>query len=207
MQVAHSGLYDRQMGAESELSAFILAGGKSTRMGADKAFVLLNGRSLLARALDTLRSLTPKVQIVGNPDKFRAFAPVVQDIFPNCGPLGGIHAALRFSADELNVILAVDTPFVSLALLQFMVARAGSSPGLVTVARANGLLQPLCGIYRRGFADVAEKALRSGCNKIDAAFDTTSTQEIAEQELSDAGFLPAIFRNLNTPDELAQAQR
>ena len=83
------------MDSVAEVSAFILAGGKSTRMGADKAFVLLKGRTLLARMLEAARSLTSHVRIVGDPAKYGAFAPVVHDIFPACGPLGGIHAALR----------------------------------------------------------------------------------------------------------------
>ena len=118
-------LYDH--GMLSDVSVFILAGGKSTRMGTDKAFALLDGRTLLARMLDVARSLTPEVAIVGDSAKFAAFAPVVEDVFPGCGPLGGIHAALRASRTELNVILAVDVPFVSLTLLTYLVSRAQGS--------------------------------------------------------------------------------
>lgn len=177
-------------------------------MGADKAFVSLNGRTLLARMLDAARSLTSNVRIVGDSLKYSAFAPVVEDIFPGCGPLGGIHAALRSSFTDLNLVLAVDIPFVSLALLQFLVTHARNSPApLVTVARANHGLQPLCAVYRRHFADVAEEALRAGRYKIDALFDPARTQIIPEEELESAGFSPQIFRNLNTPDELAQAHQ
>src|SRR5215475_712673 len=91
----------------SSLAAFILAGGMSTRMGTDKAFVTLNGRTLLARALEVARTATPDVYIVGDPSKFSPFAPVVEDLFRNSGPLGGIHAALRTSHAELNLVLAV----------------------------------------------------------------------------------------------------
>lgn len=193
------------MDSEADISAFILVGGKSTRMGTDKAFVSLNGRTLLARTLDAARSLTPNVCIVGDPAKYSAFGRVVEDIFSDCGPLGGIHAALRSSTTDLNVILAVDTPFISLALMQFLASRAKTFPSLVTVARANGGLQPLCAVYRREFADVAEKALRVGRCKIDTLFDPNITQIVAETELETAGFSPKIFRNLNTADELAQA--
>lgn len=194
------------MDSTADVSAFILAGGKSTRMGSDKAFVSLNGRTLLARMLDAARSLTSNVRIVGDSEKYRPFAPVVEDIFPGCGPLGGIHAALRSSSTDLNLILAVDTPFVSLALMQFLVSRSRSSPAcLVTVARTNGGLQPLCAVYRRAFADAAEKALREGRYKIDALFESPSAQIIGEDELETTGFSQQIFRNLNTPDELAQA--
>jgi molybdopterin-guanine dinucleotide biosynthesis protein A len=200
-------VYDRVMDSMADVSVYILAGGKSTRMGADKALVLLNGRTLLARMLEAAHSLTSNVGIVGDPAKYKAFAPVVEDIFPGCGPLGGIHAALRFSSTELNVILAVDTPFVSLALLQFLVTRARTSPeALVTVAQANGGYQPLFAVYRREFATSAEQALRAGRHKIDACFEPAYTQIIGEAELESAGFSANIFRNLNTPEELVRAQ-
>jgi molybdopterin-guanine dinucleotide biosynthesis protein A len=185
-----------------DVSAFILAGGKSTRMGADKAFVALDGRSLLARALDLARSVTHDVRIVGEAEKFAVFAPVVEDVFPGCGPLGGIHAALRASRTELNLILAVDMPFVPPALLPFLLTRARASGAMVTVARAGGGWQPLCGVYRREFGNVAEKALRAGRCKVDALFDEVRTLAIGEEELEAAGFSASVFRNLNTREEL-----
>jgi molybdenum cofactor guanylyltransferase len=188
-----------------DVSAFILAGGKSARMGTDKAFVLLDGRTLLARMLHLARQLTSNVHIIGDPAKFAPFAPTIEDIFPGCGPLGGIHAALRSSRTDLNVILAVDVPFVSLALLDYLISRATSSNANVTLARAAGGFQPLCAIYRRSFADAAENALLAGHCKIDTLFAPTTTQVIEEAELEASGFSPRIFRNLNTPEELAQA--
>jgi molybdopterin-guanine dinucleotide biosynthesis protein A len=193
-------------GTSPDVSAFILAGGKSTRMGADKAFVRLEGRTLLDRALDLARSVTADVRIVGDTAKFATFAPVVEDVFPGCGPLGGIHAALRSSPTELNLILAVDIPYVSAALLQYLIARAGhSASATVTLAHSGGNWQPLCAIYRRDFADAAEQSLRAGHYKIDKLFAATSTQRIAEEELKAAGFPPNLFRNLNTREELAEA--
>jgi molybdenum cofactor guanylyltransferase len=188
-----------------DVSAFILAGGKSARMGTDKAFVLLDGRTLLARVLHLARQLTSNVHVIGDPAKFAPFAPTIEDIFPGCGPLGGIHAALRSSRTDLNVILAVDVPFVSLALLDYLISRATSSNANVTLARAAGGFQPLCAIYRRSFADAAENALLAGHCKIDTLFAPTTTQVIEEAELEASGFSPRIFRNLNTPEELAQA--
>jgi molybdopterin-guanine dinucleotide biosynthesis protein A len=89
------------------------------------------------------------------------------------------------------------------ALLPFLITRARNSDAMVTVARAGGGWQPLCAVYRRDFADVAEKALREGRYKIDALFSAPCTQVIAEEELELAGFSPRVFRNLNTPDDLA----
>jgi molybdopterin-guanine dinucleotide biosynthesis protein A len=189
--------------SESDLTAFVLAGGKSTRMGADKAFVEYDGRTLLARALDLARSITPDVRIVGSPEKFAPFAPVVEDIFRDCGPLGGIHAALRASLNPLNVMLAVDTPFVSWAFFQYLIGQARGAPeAAAVVPRDTAGYQPLCAIYRREFAGAAESALRAGQNRIDRLFDAVRTRVIEREELEGAGFSRAIFRNLNTPEEL-----
>jgi molybdenum cofactor guanylyltransferase len=200
-------VYDRRMNASSpSVAAFILAGGKSTRMGADKAFVMLDGRTLLARALELGRSLTKDVRIVGDAEKFREFAPAVEDIFRDCGPLGGIHAALRASQAELNLMLAVDVPFVSPEFLQFLMARARESRAIVTVAQVQKRRQPLCAVYRREFADTSENALRAGRYKIDALFETETTQVIGEKQLSAAGFSVEMFRNLNAPEQLEEVR-
>lgn len=202
-------MYHRPMDrASSDVTAFILAGGKSTRMGADKAFVMLDGRTLLARALELARSVTTDVLIVGDPAKFAPFAPVVEDVFHERGPLGGIHAALRASPTELNVILAVDVPFVSSTLLKYLIERARQAAlATVTVAQAGGRWQPLCAVYRREFADAAEQALRAGRNRIDALFEAADTRVIGEGELEAAGFSSNVFRNLNTREELEAVQR
>jgi molybdenum cofactor guanylyltransferase len=200
-------MYDRRMNAASNLAAFILSGGKSSRMGRDKAFLVFEGRTLLARALDLARSVSSDVRIVGARAKFGEFAPVVEDIFAGCGPLGGIHAALRSSSADLNLIVAVDMPFLTPDLLRYLVERARESAAIVTVPHCGGGNQPLCAVYRRVFAEAAELALKEGHLKIDALFANESTQVIAEDELRAKGFSSGIFRNLNTPDELARAQQ
>lgn len=184
------------------VSAFILAGGQSKRMGTDKALVEFNGRTLLDRALGLARSITRDVTIVGDPAKYSSFAPVIEDIFPSCGPLGGIHAALRSSPNELNLILAVDNPFLQPAFLRLLVHKALDSTALVTVPRTVQGWQPLCAVYRRAFVDLAEKSLRNGRCKIDTLFDPAHVQVITEEELQAAGFPAAMFRNLNTPQDL-----
>lgn len=199
---------DMGNGAVGDVTAFILAGGKSTRMGTDKAFVEYDGRTLLARALDLARSITPDVRIVGRSEKFAPFAPVVEDVFRDCGPLGGIHAALQASSRELNLMLAVDTPFVSWAFLQYLLSQARDAPeAAVVVPRDGEARQPLCAIYRREFAAAAESALLAGRNRIDALFETVRTRVIEREELEAAGFSRAIFRNMNTPEELESVKR
>ena len=187
-----------KMSAHSDVTVFILAGGKSTRMGVDKAFVEYEGRTLLARALDLARSVTPDVSIVGSPEKFAPFAPVVEDIFRDCGPLGGIHAALRSSLTELNLMLAVDTPFVSWAFLQYLISQARGAPEAAAVVPRDGEgWQPLCAIYRREFAAAAENALRSGRNRIDLLFDTVRTRVIEARRV---GKRRIFVRSLPQPE-------
>jgi molybdopterin-guanine dinucleotide biosynthesis protein A len=196
------------MDGAPDLTAFILAGGKSSRMGKDKAFVEFEGRTLLARALDLAASVASEVCIVGRREKFAAFAPVVEDVFRECGPLGGIHAALRHSKTDINLMLAVDTPLLSWALLQYLIREAEKSAEVAAVVpRGKEGWQPLCAIYRREFADAAEEALRAGQNKIGWLLDKVRVRAIEQEELDRAGFSPAIFRNLNTPEELKEVQR
>ena len=187
------------------LAAFVLAGGKSTRMGTEKAFVEFEGCTLLDRALKLARSVSDDVRVVGSAKKFKAYAPVVEDIFVECGPLGGIHSALRNSTAEFNLVLAVDMPFLSTHFLRYLTEEARRCASMVTIPCSASRLQPLCAVYRRSFADVAETALRAEQNKIDTLFANVETRIVREEELESAGFSNELFRNLNTVAELKEA--
>jgi molybdenum cofactor guanylyltransferase len=197
-------VYDRRM-APDDLTAFVLAGGKSTRMGQDKAFVKCHGRTLVECALNLALSVTSDVRIVGNARKFGAYATVIEDTFPDCGPLGGIHAALLGTQSGMNLMLAVDMPFLSPQFLQFLIATARDSEAKVIIPRAQGHLQPLCAIYRREFLRTAEKSLLAGRYKINPLFGDIAIEVIEEQQVVRAGFSPLLFRNLNKPQDLQEA--
>ena len=190
-----------------QLTAFVLAGGKSTRMGEDKAFLQLKGRTLLDRALDTVRALTPEVIIVGERSKFSRFGTVVEDVFRDRGPLGGIHAALTAAATDLNLILALDMPFVERSFLKYLAREASATDALVTVPRTEAGWQPLCAVYRKAFGHLAENSLIQGQNKIDALFSDLKVFVIDDKDLERRGFSEAMFRNLNTRREFEQARR
>ncbi|GAC1429389.1 MAG: molybdenum cofactor guanylyltransferase [Terriglobales bacterium] len=175
-------------------------------MGKDKALLQFEGKSLLQRTVDIVSAVTADVRIVGSVKHFAAFGDVVEDIYPGQGPLGGIHAALHSSKTALNLILAVDMPFVESRFLSFMLATARQCSALVTVPLAGNRLQPLCAVYRPEFGAIAESALRSGKNKIDSLFAGIQTRIIEEQEIIENGFSPAMFKNLNTPEEFEQAK-
>jgi molybdopterin-guanine dinucleotide biosynthesis protein A len=190
-----------------DLSAFVLAGGKSSRMDREKAFLELEGRTLLARALELAASVAGEVCIIGPREKFSPFGRVVEDIYPGRGPLGGIHAALSSSRTELNLILAVDTPFLRPEFLQYLVAQARAGGALVTLPRAGGGWQPLCAVYGRAFLPLAQEALAAGRNKIDPLFAVASVRALEEGELKRLAFDPGMFDNLNTPEEWELARR
>jgi molybdopterin-guanine dinucleotide biosynthesis protein A len=199
----------RMSDSEPSRAGFLLAGGMSTRMGTDKAFLNFDGQSLLDRALIAMQTVCNRVTIVGDPSKFANYeaGSVIADIFPGCGPLAGIHSALVHSVAELNLMLAVDIPFVTAELLSFLFAVAEKNAAVVTVPRVNDGLQPLCAVYRRDFAAAAERALRSGNYKIDALFSSVSTHVIEAAEMAAAGFSARNFFNVNTPQDRVTGER
>ena len=197
--------------AQPKLSrmGFVLTGGKSSRMGTDKASLEFGGQTLLDRALEVMEAVCDSVAIVGDPAKFAKYGapkygPVIADIFPGCGPLAGIHAALAHSSAELNLMLAVDMPFVFAELLAFLFEVAEDDDAIITVPRVGKGLQPLCAVYRPAFRATAEQSLRAGNYKVDAAFSNVSIHMIEEAELAAAGFSERCFFNVNTPQDALQ---
>lgn len=192
----------------SSIGVFVLAGGRSTRMGTDKALLILDGKTLLERALSIARELSDCVKIVVAGNRYSDFGfAVVEDEFPECGPLGGIHAALGASDRELNIVLSVDTPLVSTDFLRYLVQRATSKPdAIVTVTKAAGGVQGTCAVYRRPFRAVAERQLKRARYKLTEAYTLVRVEYVEEDEMRGAGFDPAMFANLNTPEEFSKVQ-
>jgi molybdenum cofactor guanylyltransferase len=205
---AHSGSLAKteKRTAKRGFSGFVLAGGRSSRMGADKALLSLGGENLLQRAVFMVSSVSERTYIVGPKQRYASFGEVVEDIYPGCGPLGGIHAALTATATELNLILSVDMPLMTTAFLQWLVDMARVDESQIVVPQAAGGLQPLCATYRRALAKVAETALLAGEYKIGRLFERVPTRILNEREILAAGFSSDIFRNINTPEEYAQCR-
>lgn len=168
-------------------------------MGQDKAFLVLGGRTLLERALGLARAVAGNVVIVGDPAKFSAYGRVIEDVYRERGPLGGIHAALSNTSTEWNLMLGVDLPFVDADFLRFLISLAKSCDAVVTVPSTVGGYEPLCAVYRKEFAAVAEAALKSGKNKIDALYSSVAVRMVNADEIAAHGFGADIFRNLNAP--------
>jgi molybdopterin-guanine dinucleotide biosynthesis protein A len=196
-----------------EVTAFIIAGGKSSRMGKDKAFLEIKGKMLIDHAILQAHSVADDIFIVGPKEKFGAFGRIVTDIYPDCGPLGGIHAGLNRSRTNLSLMLALDTPFITPDFFKFLVSEAKSSNAAVTVPRTKDGLQPLCAVYSHDFFEIAQNALEAGEYKIDPLFSKAKTLiiDLSRQDLSDPGTYPqfdvAMFHNINSPEDAARAER
>jgi molybdopterin-guanine dinucleotide biosynthesis protein A len=170
-------------------------------MGREKAFLRLGRRVLIVHAIRLVRPLKGETFIVGAKEKFGAYGRTLQDIYPNCGPLGGIHAALMRSETELNLMIPVDMPFVRSEYLFKLAEVARSTNAMVTVTKTDRGLQPLCSIYRPGFKQLAEKALKAGDYKIDRLFG----EGTCIVDACRLGYDPAMFDNLNTPEDYQRA--
>jgi molybdopterin-guanine dinucleotide biosynthesis protein A len=199
-----------------DAEGWVLAGGRSLRMGQDKAAVVLAGRPLLQRMLDKLESLHMRARVAG----LRAPVPgvtaeVLSDAHPDCGPLSGMETALTKSEAPLVLIVGVDLPLLETDFLAWMLRRASTTGAMATVPRAGGKPQPLCAVYRRELLDGVTDALEKGDYKIMAAvewairgdrldcFDVERVAATGAWRSSRATHWQ--FMNCNTPEELALA--
>lgn len=188
--------------AYENLTVQIMAGGQSTRMGRDKAGVLLDGETLLERALDRWSGFGAALQLsVGAPER-AAMAPEgvtpVADIYPAHGPLGGLHAGLSACGTELLLLVAVDSPFVTPGMAQNLLAAIGG--GDACIYTLDGRPEPLFGLYRKSCLPAADALLQAGENKMGLLLRSVSCRTVPGEEYR------LQFRNLNTPEELARAQ-
>ncbi len=176
-------------------------------MGVDKALLSFRDQTLLARALQTAAAAASKVVIVGPRDRYAKYGEVVEDVYADCGPLAGIHAALGATETELNLVLSVDMPLMTPEFLRWLLERAQNSGELIVVPDALGGPQPLCAVYRRPLHSLAEQALKEDDYKIGHLFSRTPTRYVSEAEIGEAGFSPQVFRNVNTSEEYEALMR
>jgi molybdopterin-guanine dinucleotide biosynthesis protein A len=142
------------MNRSQKTEGFVLVGGNSRRMGTDKALLEIDGESLAARAVRTLRHVCGSVTLVFNADQaVDTDLPHIRDEFPGRGALGGLHAALKSSRARIAIVLAVDLPLVSTEAVANLVSIADSLPKFLAVVprQADGRAQPLFAAYRPRF--------------------------------------------------------
>ncbi|MGC2403333.1 MAG: molybdenum cofactor guanylyltransferase [Acidobacteriaceae bacterium] len=205
-----------------EAEGFVLAGGRSTRMGQDKALLRVGRYSLLELALEKLRAvpINAAPRIAGGRSELQSHGVIISDLHPGCGPLSGIEAALAASSHALNIFLPVDMPLLPPGFLTWMLRRAQITGSLATVPRLNGLPQPLCAVYRRQLLNSISAALPAGNYKVmsvvsaavaqDESIDVFNVENLAsiDPSLRDLTPLPLHkwFHNCNTPHDVAEVE-
>jgi molybdenum cofactor guanylyltransferase len=189
------------------LTAAILAGGSARRFnGRDKAKVIVGGSSIIERQIHTLRHVTDRLFLVSNnAARHLAFGiPIVGDLVPGSGPLGGIYTAVSVSPTDRTLVVACDMPFLTRSFLEHLVT-AGAGTDDAVIARTAEGLQPLCGIYRQSCAAVFRRRIEARTLKLVDALADVRITEIPPEEL--IAFDPdgTLFFNVNTPEDHLRA--
>lgn len=176
-------------------------------MGKDKATLSLRGSTLLEQTREILEQVCGQVFILGRPELYGRFGACVEDVYPDCGPLGGIHAALLHSNTPYSLVTAVDTPFINADFFNYMIERAVNSQAVVTVPRVGGVVQPACAVFSLSFLELAEAALKAGKYKIEPVFPREQTLLLTEDDWGKFARAGEMFENLNTPEDFERAQK
>jgi molybdenum cofactor guanylyltransferase len=183
----------------------ILAGGRSRRMGSNKAFLPFGGRRLIEHVLDVLLPLFPEVLIAANERAPYAAlgVPVHTDCIPGKGPLGGIYTALASSSHPRTFCLACDMPLVSPAVVARL-CRLAPDFDVVVPHSAKGY-EPLHAVYSRSCLPHLEAMLREDRLRVDELFGAVRVCRVDVEDLRPLDPCLVSFLNLNTPEELAAA--
>ena len=191
----------------SECTAFILAGGKSSRMGGDKALLKFGAESLIESSIRMFQQLTPDIRIVGDPQRYSRFGvPVTADCVPSCGPLSGIYTGLKNSSNRSNLFLACDMPLMRPELFRLLLSKAFGTDAVV-VRFDDGFVEPLSSIYSISCLPAIEANFAAERFKISDFFSKVAVTYVDEKELNDNGLSREIFTNVNTPEEFRRIQK
>lgn len=191
----------------NKVSGIILAGGHSLRMGRDKTLLKIDQETLIERTVRMLKEVSDDVVIASNGKHKYCFSGLVEvpDVFPEMGPLGGIHAGLRTVKHDYAIVISSDMPFFTTALLQLLLSyRKGYD---VVVPEVNGKREPLCAIYSRRCIEPIEDCLRSNIRQVIQLYQRVRVCEISGDKLIKLGDVKQLFFNLNTPEDLVVAQQ
>lgn len=187
----------------------VQAGGESRRMGSNKALLLFNGQPLLERVLARLPKTSAEVVITGQVNGHKEYrgVPVIRDLLPRRGALGGLYTALSTARCQLVAVVACDMPFISNLLLLALVARIEQSGADVAIPRTPDGFEPFHAVYRRNECLSAVRwALDAGEQRMISWFDKVRVDTVGYDEIQAIDPDPRIFMNVNTPGEFYNAQ-
>lgn len=190
----------------------ILAGGESSRMGTDKAFVPLLGKPMIAHIIDRMRSLEPAalILITNRPADYKPLGlPVFSDVLPGKGALGGIYTALHHSPHPHTLVVACDMPFLNPELLRYMLAlrEEDGGPYDVIIPRINDHPQGIHAVYSKTCLEPIRARIDADRLKVVGFHDAVRVRYIDAPEYRPLDLQGLSFININTPDELRRVQK
>ncbi len=184
------------------MTGVILAGGESTRMGKNKAFIEINGKRIIDRTVSLFREIFDDVLLVTNTplDYIELKVRIVTDLVPGKGSLGGIYTGLFFSSSPKAFFVGCDMPFLDRRVIQYFLSLAQTAD--IVVQRTKDYWQPLHAIYPRTLLKPIERLLQQGELTIIKAYQGMRVREVTGEELKP--FDPDLhtLSNFNTPEEL-----
>ncbi len=185
----------------------ILAGGQSSRMGTDKAFVRVLGRPLIDSILAQVAGLGEETIVITNqPDEYRQLGlPLFADVLPEKGALGGLYTALYHSTRPHTLCLACDMPFAARPLLAHLIALRPE--GDVIMPRLAGEAEPFRAVYAHECLGPIRAALDAGRMRVISFFDAVRVRFVDDAEIERFDPEHLSFFNVNTPADLAEAER
>lgn len=187
------------------ITGIILCGGKSVRMGKNKALLELGGRRVIDRVIGVMGKLFPTLFLVTNTPDAYAFTGIetVQDAIPEGGSLVGLYTGLRHATTAKAFVVACDMPFLNEALIRRMVEAAADDAAIIP--RSPDGLQPLHALYSTACAPTLAKVVESGEKRIQKACEALPVREFGWDEIKPVDPEGHSFMNVNTPEEWERA--
>lgn len=181
---------------------YILAGGKSSRMGNDKGLLLFNGKPLVQKVIEELSPVVNKVIIVSNNHEYEKFGlQVLEDLIKNIGPAGGIHAALSNAQSEQIFIVSCDMPFIAANAVTYVMQYATHSQ--IVLPLFHGKIQPLFGVYSRQCLPKWKQLIERGIIKLQEMVTYFDLLKLDNQK--NELFHDLLFTNINNEDDFQNA--
>jgi molybdopterin-guanine dinucleotide biosynthesis protein A len=187
----------------------ILAGGRSQRMGQDKAFIRFLGETLIRRILDRLAGFANEVIVIAprNQEHLPRDIKLTPDLIPGRGPLGGLYTALSAASHQTIAVVACDMPFVNAKLLVYQRDILLSQDMDVVVPSSEKGLEPLHALYRRDTClPPVRSTLEAGKGQLISWFPSVKVHILTPDESKSFDPLGLTFLNVNTPEELTSAE-
>lgn len=163
---------------KKNITGIILAGGKSSRMGTDKGFLMLNKKPFVQYSIDALKPLVSEIIIVSDNQDYDSFGfNRINDITKNAGPVAGICSGLEASATEYNLILSCDIPLINSEILKKLVENIDDASEIIQV-ESNGKSMPLIALYKKQVKDTFNKLLQADERRLRIAVNSCKVKNI-----------------------------